>query len=104
MRPLGRRRWADYEFTAIAVPFPTSTIPPPGAYPAPNYIHIPGRGTALVSAPIDQALATVGIQARLADQPCYAGCYEQVVGAGCPANRADSQAIARGRPAVSPAM
>jgi 8-oxo-dGTP pyrophosphatase MutT (NUDIX family) len=64
-----RRRWADYEFTAIAVPFPTSTVPPPGAYPAPIYIHIPGRGTALVSDPIDQALATADIQAQLADEP-----------------------------------
>ena len=34
----------------------------------------------------------------------YRDSTEQVVGAGCPANRADSQAIARGRPAVSPAM
>ena len=39
-----RRRWADHEFTAIAAPFPTSRIPPPGAYPAPVYIHVPGRG------------------------------------------------------------
>jgi Domain of unknown function (DUF4158) len=34
----------------------------------------------------------------------YRDFTEQVVGADCPANRADSQAIARGRPAVSPAM
>ena len=32
-----RRRWADYEFTAIAAPFPTATIKPPGAYPEPLY-------------------------------------------------------------------
>ncbi len=63
-----RRRWADYEFTAIAAPFPTTRIPPPGAYPAPDYIHIPGRGTALVSDPIDQALAAVDLQAGLADE------------------------------------
>jgi 8-oxo-dGTP pyrophosphatase MutT (NUDIX family) len=64
-----RRRWADYEFTTIAAPFPTSTVPPPGAYPAPIYIHVPGRGTALVSDPIDQALAIADIQAQLADEP-----------------------------------
>jgi 8-oxo-dGTP pyrophosphatase MutT (NUDIX family) len=64
-----RRRWADFEFTAIAAPFPISRIPPPGAYPAPVYIHVPGRGTALVSDPIDQALATTEIQAELADEP-----------------------------------
>jgi 8-oxo-dGTP pyrophosphatase MutT (NUDIX family) len=64
-----RRRWADYEFSAIAVPFPTGKIPPPGAYPAPAYIHVPGRGTALVSDPIDQALTATSIQAQLADEP-----------------------------------
>src|SRR5258708_7556630 len=64
-----RRRWADYEFTATAAPFPPSRIPPPGAYPAPVYIHVPGRGTALVSDPIDQALATVDLQAQLDDEP-----------------------------------
>src|SRR5512146_3475067 len=36
-----RRRWADYEFTAIAAPFPTSSIPRPGAYPDARYLHIP---------------------------------------------------------------
>jgi len=63
-----QRKWADYEFTAIAVPFPVSTTPPPGAYPAPVYIHVPGRGTALVSGPIDDALTRASIQARLADE------------------------------------
>jgi hypothetical protein len=34
----------------------------------------------------------------------FGGRYEQVVGAGRPANRSDSQLTAAGRPAVSPAM
>ena len=75
-----QRQWADYEFTAIAAPFPASTtggttgsmtagtMPPPGAYPAPVYIHLPSRGTALVSDPIDHALLTIDMQARLADE------------------------------------
>ena len=58
MVPLVARRWADYEFTAIAAPFPTSSIPPPGAYPDASYLHIPGQSTALVRHPIDQAIAT----------------------------------------------
>jgi len=70
-----QRQWADYEFTAIA-PSPAnttdsttaSTMPPPGPYPAPVYIHLPGRGTALVSDPIDHALLTIDMQARLADE------------------------------------
>jgi 8-oxo-dGTP pyrophosphatase MutT (NUDIX family) len=60
-----RRRWADYEFTTIAAPFPTGSIPPPGAYPDASYLHIPGRGTALVSDPIDQAIATTDLPAQL---------------------------------------
>jgi hypothetical protein len=63
-----RRRWADYEFTAIAAPFPTSSIPPPGAYPEPVYLHVPGRGTALVSDLIDQAVAATEIPAQLDDE------------------------------------
>jgi 8-oxo-dGTP pyrophosphatase MutT (NUDIX family) len=60
-----RRRWADYEFTTIAAPFPTGSIPPPGAYPDPVYLHAPGRGTALVSDPIDQAIVATDIPAQL---------------------------------------
>jgi ADP-ribose pyrophosphatase YjhB (NUDIX family) len=63
-----RRRWADYEFTTIAAPFPTGSIPPPGAYPDPVYLHVPGRGTALVSDPIDQAIAATEITAQLDDE------------------------------------
>jgi hypothetical protein len=65
-----RRRWADYEFTAIAAPFPTDTIPPPSAYPDPVYLHVPGRGTALVSDPIDQTVASRPIDALL-DEESY---------------------------------
>jgi hypothetical protein len=65
-----RRRWADYEFTAIAAPFPTATIKPPGAYPEPLYLYLPNRGTALVSGPVDQAVASQSMDARL-DEELY---------------------------------
>jgi hypothetical protein len=64
-----RRRWADYEFTAIAAPFPTATIPPPSVYPEPLYLYMPGRGTALVSDPVDRAVASQPIAARLDEEP-----------------------------------
>lgn len=64
-----QRRWSDYEFSAIAVPFPTKSIPPPPAYPEPVYLHVPGRGTALVSDAIDQAVADGSIAALLDDDP-----------------------------------
>lgn len=64
-----RRRWADYEFTAVPAPFPTDTIPPPSAYPSPMYLYVPGRGTALVSDPIDRALSSHPIDARLDEEP-----------------------------------
>src|ERR1700745_9488 len=35
-----RRRWADYGFTAIAAPFPASSITTPGAYLDAIYLHI----------------------------------------------------------------
>ena len=63
-----RRRWADYEFTTIAVPFPADGIPPPGAYPDASYLHIPGRGTALISDPIDHVIVTTDIPAQLDDE------------------------------------
>ena len=65
-----RRRWADYEFTRIAAPFPTATISPPGAYPDPLYLYVPNRGTALVSGPVDQAVASQPMDARL-DEDLY---------------------------------
>jgi hypothetical protein len=64
-----QRRWSDYEFSAIAVPFPTASIPPPLAYPEPLYLHVPGRGTALVSDAIDQAVADGGTAAQLDEEP-----------------------------------
>jgi hypothetical protein len=66
-----RRRWADYEFTAIAAPFPTDTIKPPGAYPDALYLYVPNRGTALVSDPIDKALARQSMDARLDEDPYH---------------------------------
>ncbi|MEV4057143.1 hypothetical protein AB0J55_38570 [Amycolatopsis sp. NPDC049688] len=53
-----RRRWAGFEFTTIAVPFPTAELPPPPAYPESAYLAVPARGTALVSAAIDRDLWT----------------------------------------------
>ncbi|MGW3961662.1 hypothetical protein ACWED2_17700 [Amycolatopsis sp. NPDC005003] len=51
-----RRRWAGFEFTTIAAPFPTAELPPPPAYPEAAYLAVPARGTALVSAAIDRDL------------------------------------------------
>jgi hypothetical protein len=62
-------RWAGYEFSAPAAPFPVDAIRPPPSYPDPVYLHIPGRGTALVSDPIDQALAGPGLVAELVPEP-----------------------------------
>ncbi|MEV6826083.1 hypothetical protein [Amycolatopsis sp. NPDC051102] len=53
-----RRRWAGFEFTTIAAPFPTAELPPPSAYPESAYLAVPARGTALVSAAIDRDLWT----------------------------------------------
>src|ERR1700745_980846 len=63
-----RRRWADYEFTAIAAPFPASSIPPQGVYPVASARLIPALGTALVSDPIDQAIPATDIPAQLDDE------------------------------------
>jgi 8-oxo-dGTP pyrophosphatase MutT (NUDIX family) len=64
-----RRRWSDYEFTAVAAPFPADVIPPPDSYPEPRYLHLPGRGTALVSDAIDQAVAGRLIATQLDEEP-----------------------------------
>lgn len=64
-----RGRWSAYEFTAIETPFPTEQIPPPAAYPDARYIHLPGRGTALVSDPIDRAVADTVFRVALAEEP-----------------------------------
>lgn len=63
------RRWSDYEFTAIAGPFPVATVPPPAAYPGARYLYVPGRGTALLSDPIDRAIAGREIAAQLDEEP-----------------------------------
>jgi 8-oxo-dGTP pyrophosphatase MutT (NUDIX family) len=64
-----RRRWSEYEFSAIAAPFPTGRIPPPAAYPDAVYLHVPGRGTALVSDAIDRFIAGKDITAELGEEP-----------------------------------
>jgi len=62
-------RWADYEFSAPAAPFPVDAVRPPPSYPDPVYLRIPGRGTALVSDPIDRALPGPGLVSELAREP-----------------------------------
>jgi hypothetical protein len=68
-----RRRWRDYEFNRFAAPFPTADIRPPSAYPDPVYLFVPGerRGTALVSAAIDHAVATQDMAVRLDEEPYH---------------------------------
>jgi hypothetical protein len=61
--------WADYEFSAPAAPFPVDAVRPPPSYPDPVYLRIPGRGTALVSNPIDRALPGPGLVSELAREP-----------------------------------
>ena len=62
-------RWGDYEFSAPAAPFPVDAVRPPPSYPDPVYLRIPGRGTALVSEPIDRALPGSGVASELAREP-----------------------------------
>jgi hypothetical protein len=61
--------WSHHEFSATATAFPADRIPPPDAYPDPVYLHVPGRGTALVSDAVDQAVAGTAIPARLDEEP-----------------------------------
>jgi hypothetical protein len=63
-----RREWADYDFSAIAAPFPTEAIPPPPSYPDAVYLHLPNRGTALISDAIDQAIARHDLAVELDDE------------------------------------
>ncbi|MEU7785080.1 hypothetical protein [Amycolatopsis sp. NPDC049159] len=64
-----RRRWAGFEFTAIAAPFPAAELPPPSAYPEAAYLAVPARGTALVSAAIDRELWEERHTIDVAEQP-----------------------------------
>lgn len=64
-----RRRWSDYEFSSIAAPFPIGAIPPPASYPQPVYLHVPNRGTALISDAIDQTIVGHHLMAELDDEP-----------------------------------
>ena len=64
-----RRRWSDYEFTAIVAPFPTGAIPPPPSYPHALYLHIPNRGTALVSNEIDRTIVGHDLAAEVDEEP-----------------------------------
>ncbi|MEU8414446.1 hypothetical protein AB0C24_16815 [Amycolatopsis japonica] len=64
-----RARWAGYEFSAIAAPFPTAELPPPPAYPGATYLSVPARGTALVSDVIDEALTAGNFRIVVAEEP-----------------------------------
>jgi hypothetical protein len=64
-----RRRWAGFAFTTIAAPFPTAELPPPSAYPPSEYLAVPARGTALVSAAIDRELWTERHTIAVAEEP-----------------------------------
>lgn len=65
-----RRRWSSYEFSSIAAPFPADTIPQPVSYPKSLYLHVPNRGTALISDAIDQDIACRDLPAEL-DEELY---------------------------------
>lgn len=53
-----RARWAGFEFSAIAAPFPTAELPPPPAYPpklkatAPHVLPLRDRGRVLFNGAI----------------------------------------------------
>nr|BFF04090.1 hypothetical protein GCM10020241_57650 [Streptoalloteichus tenebrarius] len=64
-----RRRWASYEFSLIAAPFPTEDVPPPSTYPNASYLHVPNRGTALVSDGIDRELAARPLPVEVDERP-----------------------------------
>jgi hypothetical protein len=64
-----RRRWAGFAFTTIAAPFPTAELPPPSAYPPSEYVAVPARGTALVSAAIDRDLWAERHTITVAEEP-----------------------------------
>ncbi|MEV7549984.1 hypothetical protein AB0N89_10200 [Amycolatopsis sp. NPDC089917] len=64
-----RARWAGFEFSAIAAPFPTAELPPPPAYPGAKYLAVPARGTALVSDAIDEALSAGDFRIVVTEEP-----------------------------------
>ncbi len=64
-----RRDWANYVFNKFVEQFPVADIKPPSTYPDSVYLYIPGRGTALVSDVIDQALATEDMPVRRDEEP-----------------------------------
>ncbi|MDQ0378517.1 hypothetical protein [Amycolatopsis thermophila] len=66
-----RGRWAAYEFTVIAAPFPHVDVPPPASYPGARYLELPGRGTGLVSDAVDRALWTAEFPVDVAADPYH---------------------------------
>jgi 8-oxo-dGTP pyrophosphatase MutT (NUDIX family) len=66
---LTRARWSTYEFSVIAAPFPHADVPPPARFPDAHYLAVPGRGTALVSAELDEAVRDVDRPVLVVEEP-----------------------------------
>ncbi|SDM63372.1 hypothetical protein [Allokutzneria albata] len=64
-----RGRWSAYDFSTIAAPFPSAELPPPLSYPDARYLHIPNRGTVMLSAEMDKALQTRRFTVEIDEEP-----------------------------------
>ncbi|MFB9903649.1 hypothetical protein [Allokutzneria oryzae] len=64
-----RARWSAYDFSTIAAPFPCEELPPPLAYPDAHYLHIPNRGTVMLSAEMDKALQGRRFTVEIDEEP-----------------------------------
>ncbi|MFE2753791.1 hypothetical protein ACFXGA_17525 [Actinosynnema sp. NPDC059335] len=66
---LTRARWSAHEFSVIAAPFPHAEVPPPARYPDARYLAVPGRGTALVSDELDEAVRGADRPVEVLEEP-----------------------------------
>lgn len=64
-----RRRWAAHDFSMIATMFPQDRMAVPVGYPQARYVAFPGRGTALVSAAVDETLREQDFAVEVAEEP-----------------------------------
>ncbi|MCP3803919.1 hypothetical protein NLX83_32090 [Allokutzneria sp. A3M-2-11 16] len=62
-------RWSAYDFSTIAAPFPATELQPPVSYPDAHYLHIPNRGTVMLSAEMDKALRTRRFTVEIDEEP-----------------------------------